>query len=290
MTSWSKKVTWPIPRLQLRPMTPCWLAPALLRPLPISLLRARTVHTIPTMDLTLPSTVPAQTHILTTAHKLEILDHQQYNAPSHLTPDTVLPSPLDQFRAWFAEIQPYVREPEAMSLSTATARGVPSARVLLLKQVDDRGFVFFTNYGSRKSREMDETGWAAMAWYWREVSRQVRVVGKVEKVGTEESEAYFRSRPLGSRIGAWASKQSTVVAEGEVAKRVEEAKAKFGVQGEDETAEVPLPEFWGGWRVVPHEVEFWLGKPSRLHDRVRYLRKEGSPDDSPEWTIEMLSP
>jgi pyridoxamine-phosphate oxidase len=138
-----------------------------------------------------------------------------------------------------------------MSLSTCTRSGIPSSRIVLLKQVDPRGFVFFTNYASRKSRELQENPRAALAFFWREVSRQVRVVGRVEKVSKEESEAYFKSRPVGSRIGAWASRQSSVVGEEEVGKRVEEIQHKFGViDGATET-DIPLPEFWGGWRVIP---------------------------------------
>ncbi|KAI0699271.1 pyridoxamine 5'-phosphate oxidase [Cerioporus squamosus] len=217
--------------------------------------------------------------------KLRILAHEQYDAPESLSPHTVDPDPLAQFRAWFtsAQVQRAVHEPEAMTLCTATAAGIPSARVLLLKQVDARGFVFFTNYTSRKSRELDENPRAALAFYWREVHKQVRVVGRVERVSREESEEYFHSRPIGSQVGAWASKQSSVVGEGELQARVEKIKERFG-------EEVPAPDFWGGWRVIPDEVEFWLGKPSRLHDRVRYLRVEGSPDDAPQWKIERLSP
>ncbi|TFK89566.1 pyridoxamine 5'-phosphate oxidase [Polyporus arcularius HHB13444] len=217
--------------------------------------------------------------------KIRILAHEQYDAPESLSPSTVDPDPLAQFRTWFtsAQVQGAVHEPEAMTLCTATAAGIPSARVLLLKQVDARGFVFFTNYASRKSRELAENPRAALAFYWREVHKQVRVVGRVERVSREESEEYFHSRPIGSQVGAWASKQSSVVGEGELQARVEKIKERFG-------EDVPAPDFWGGWRVIPDEVEFWLGKPSRLHDRVRYLRVEGSPDDAPQWQIERLSP
>ena len=141
-----------------------------------------------------------------------------------------------------------------MSLSTCTRDGIPSSRVVLLKQVDARGFVFFTNYTSRKSRELTENPRAALAFYWREVSRQVRVVGTVERVARAESDAYFKSRPLGSRIGAWASKQSGVVKEGEVAERVQEIKKRFDVPDGANEADVPPPEFWGGWRVIPQYV------------------------------------
>lgn len=188
--------------------------------------------------------------------RLKVLSHRQYHTPDPLSPHKVKPSPLDQFREWFTEAQGAVLEPEAMSLSTVTASGVPSSRFVLFKELDGRGFVFYTNYTSRKSQELLENPRAALAFYWREVHRQVRVVGRVEKVDEVQSEEYFRSRPLGSRLGAWASPQSSVVGEGEVKTRLEKVKQDFGVVdssvGETEqNVDVPLPEFWGGWRVVP---------------------------------------
>ncbi|KAG6844659.1 hypothetical protein H0H87_005027 [Tephrocybe sp. NHM501043] len=216
--------------------------------------------------------------------QLKVLPHHQYITKEGLSPSSVAPSPIDQFRAWFKQaVEGKVEEPEAMSLSTATASGIPSARMVLFKELDHRGFVFFTNYTSRKSHELLANPHAALVFYWREVHRSVRVVGRVEKVSVEESSEYFHSRPVESQMGAWASKQSSVVGEGEVRERLKKLEQKFG-------QDVPLPEFWGGWRVVPNEVEFWIGKPSRLHDRIRYLRVEGSSDDDPEWKIERLAP
>jgi len=224
--------------------------------------------------------------------KLAITSHQQYHTPDNLSPTTVAPSPLDQFRAWFTEVSQNdsVKEPEAMSLSTATPSGIPSARIVLFKQLDSRGFIFFTNYTSRKSQELLANPRAALVFYWREVHRSVRVVGRVEKVSREESKEYFRSRPIGSQLGAWASKQSTVVGETELHARLEKFQERFGVSEGDVEGEAPLPDFWGGWRVVPEEVEFWAGKPSRLHDRIRYLLTDGSSSDTPQWRIERLAP
>ena len=233
---------------------------------------------------------------------VKLTTHNQYTSP-RLVPNHLNPNPLLQFSSWFSSALspppsvPPVREPEAMSISSVSSNGIPSSRIVLLKSVDSRGFIFFTNYTSRKSLELAGNGFAALAFHWKEVSRQIRVVGKVEKVDRKGSEEYFQSRPLGSRIGAWASTQSQVVGEGTLAQRVEEMKNKFG-------EDVPCPEHWGGWRVVPlyvdlsghrwtstdhrSEVEFWCGQPSRLHDRFRYTRPQEG--ESSEWKIERLAP
>jgi len=217
--------------------------------------------------------------------QIKVLPHYQYNTVEDLSPSSVAPSPIDQFRIWFKDVvkSGLVREPEAISLSTATPEGIPSARMVLFKELDPRGFVFFTNYTSRKSQELIENPHAALVFYWREVHRSVRVVGTVEKISRTESDDYFHTRPIGSQLGAWASKQSTAIGEGEVRDRLHKLEQKFGDN-------VPLPEFWGGWRVIPNEVEFWIGKPSRLHDRVRYLRVGHSSETNPEWKIERLAP
>ncbi|OAX40955.1 pyridoxamine 5'-phosphate oxidase [Rhizopogon vinicolor AM-OR11-026] len=223
--------------------------------------------------------------------RLQVQGHLQYDTPDHITPSNLHPSPLEQFHIWFNDARnANVREPDAMSLSTATASGIPSSRMVLFKQLDKRGFVFYTNYTSRKSRELEENPQAALLFFWREMSRQVRVLGTVEKLSKEENEEYFKSRPVGTQLGAWASKQSSVVGEDVLASRLAKFVEQFGVQTSDKDGDVPLPDFWGGWRVIPREVEFWLGKPSRLHDRVRYLRVAGSPEDQPRWIVDRLSP
>ncbi|KAE9388342.1 pyridoxamine 5'-phosphate oxidase [Gymnopus androsaceus JB14] len=212
--------------------------------------------------------------------KIQVLPHRQYQTSDSLTPSTVSPSPIDQFRIWFKQVveDGIVKEPEAISLSTATPSGIPSARMVLFKELDERGF------------ELIQNPYAAIVFYWREIHKSVRVMGKVEKISREESEAYFRSRPVGSQLGAWASKQSSVVAEGEVQDRLKKLEERFA-SSNGSGVDIPMPDFWGGWRVIPRSVsKFWCGKPSRLHDRVRYLREEGSPMENPSWKVELLAP
>lgn len=190
------------------------------------------------------------------------------------------PDPIRQFQRWFDEATSAgLIEPNAMTLATATRDGHPSARMVLLKGFDARGFVFYTNYESRKGGELEQNPQAALVFFWVELERQVRVEGRVERAAPEESDAYFASRPLGSQIGAWASAQSRVIAGREP---LERRTAEL----EDEYAgrEVPRPSQWGGYRVVPHVIEFWQGRPSRLHDRLRYRQKDGG------WIVERLSP
>lgn len=190
--------------------------------------------------------------------------------------------PIQQFQKWFHEaLAAEITEPNAMVLATVDAAGQPSTRVVLLKAVDERGFSFFTNYESRKGREMASNPRAALTFPWIELERQVCITGRVSKVSREESDAYFNQRPRGSRLGAWASpKQSEVVPDRAT---LEERMRRFEAQhpGED----VPLPPYWGGYILAPDAVEFWQGRPSRLHDRLRYSRQ---PDGA--WKIERLSP
>ncbi|MES2353828.1 MAG: pyridoxamine 5'-phosphate oxidase [Pseudomonadota bacterium] len=196
----------------------------------------------------------------------------------------ILPDPFLQFDKWFNEaLAAEIPEPNTMTLATAapTAGGLarPSARILLLKGYDNRGFTFFTNHESRKGQELAVNPFASMLFHWIELERQVRIEGRVEKVTAMESDAYFASRPLLSRIGAWASPQSQIIGsrqwlEEELAKMTE----KFN-------EEVPRPTYWGGYRLIPDRIEFWQGRPSRLHDRILY-----SPENTGHWQIERLSP
>ncbi len=192
----------------------------------------------------------------------------------------VLPHPNDQFHHWLDEaVKSRALEPSAMTLATVSAEGRPSTRVLLLKGADERGLVWFTNYQSRKGRELAANPFAAMQFFWPELERVVRIEGRVEEVAAPESDAYFHSRPLGSRIGAWASPQSSVLASREV---LEQAWAEHQASlGEDP----PRPEHWGGYRLVPDRWEFWQGRPSRLHDRIAYQRQ-----DDGSWQLSRLAP
>jgi pyridoxamine 5'-phosphate oxidase len=186
--------------------------------------------------------------------------------------------PFQQFAQWFEEVRPHQSDPTAMALATSTRAGRPSVRTVLLKAVDDRGFVFYTNYESRKAREMAETGRASLLFYWSALERQVRINGTVEKVSEAESDAYFATRPIESRWSVYASQQSQPIHSREALQsRYDVARTTYGEQ-------VPRPAWWGGYRVIPDEFEFWQGRPNRLHDRLQYVR-EGT-----AWRRERLAP
>jgi pyridoxamine 5'-phosphate oxidase len=190
-------------------------------------------------------------------------------------------NPFRQFDAWFAQaVDAKLPEPNTMTLATVDSRGRPSARIVLIKGVDERGFMFFTNYESRKGRELADNPHASLLFYWIELERQVRIEGTVVKASPAESDQYYESRPLGSRIGAWASEQSQVIESRAVLEaREKEISAKYGEHP-------PRPPHWGGYRLIPDAIEFWQGRPSRLHDRLLYTRAvEGG-----DWQIARLSP
>jgi len=189
-------------------------------------------------------------------------------------------NPVDQFTIWFDEaISADVIEPNAMILSTVSQAGSPSSRTVLLKGLEEDGFIFFTNYESEKGKEIAQNNNVSLLFLWLDLERQVRISGKAIKLSTEESEVYFKSRPRNSQIGAWASKQSEVVPDRQYLEdRFKTMRVKF------EDQEIPLPDFWGGYKVIPSRIEFWQGRPNRLHDRILYSKNEN------EWKIERLSP
>lgn len=191
-------------------------------------------------------------------------------------------NPIDQFSSWFEEaMKAAIPEPNAFTLATTNSKGLPSARVVLLKELNEKGFVFFTNYGSRKAQDLDYCPHAAMVFLWLELQRQVRIEGQVEKISVQESEAYFQSRPKGSQIGAWASPQSQVVEN----RSVLDAEVEKLSQQYADREHLPLPPFWGGYLVKPYRIEFWQGRVSRLHDRFEYLLEEDQ-----RWKIQRLAP
>jgi len=191
------------------------------------------------------------------------------------------PDPIRQFNAWLAEAASHhLLEPNAMTLATVDGDGQPWTRTVLLKICDERGFTFFTNYAGAKGRHLDGNPRAALTFWWGALERQVNITGTVTKVSHEESESYFHSRPFSSQIGAWASAQSEVVEDrDQLERQFADALAKYG------ETEIPLPPHWGGYRVTPRTIEFWQGRTSRLHDRLRFTRSGGE-----SWLVERLSP
>ena len=192
---------------------------------------------------------------------------------------TAQKNPFEQFKVWFDDAVNFpMMEPNAMALSTVSSDGRPSSRIVLLKRYDENGFVFFTNYESRKGKELETNPYASLLFYWDKLERQIRIEGITEKISIEESDDYFQSRPYESRLGAWASKQSEVLpSRFTLIREVAKLLVKY-------PAKVPLPPFWGGYRLKPDMFEFWQGRPSRLHDRIRYSNRGGL------WIIERLYP
>ena len=196
-----------------------------------------------------------------------------------LSEEDVQPNPIDQFKIWFEQAQhAELPEPNAMTVASVDQNGKPSARVVLIKEVTQKGFVFFTNYESRKGQALLTNPHAALLFFWPELERQIRIEGSVEKISDQESDEYFHSRPLDSRIGAWASPQSKVISgRGELVAKAAEYALKFALNP-------PRPPHWGGFRVKPEAAEFWQGRPSRLHDRIHYTLEQNT------WKIERLAP
>ena len=189
--------------------------------------------------------------------------------------------PIEQFEDWFSyACETVSMDPNAVTVSTVDGRGRPSSRTVLLKYFDKQGFVFFTNYESKKAQQIERNPWVSMLFFWSDAARQVKIRGKAERIPTKESLKYFMSRPRGSQIGAWVSAQSSVISSRSLLEnKFQEIKEKFSRK------DVPLPSFWGGYRVVPEEIEFWQGRRNRLHDRFQFTRQ-----DDGSWSIERLAP
>jgi pyridoxamine 5'-phosphate oxidase len=212
---------------------------------------------------------------------MDIGNLRQEYALAELKRQDLYQDPFDQFELWFKQAcDANLLEPNAMSLATASARAEPSVRIVLLKYFDREGFVFFTNYESRKAKQIQENPQVALLFFWAALERQVQILGTATRISTADSLKYFATRPRGSQIGAWCSQQSTAISSRKMLEmKFEEIKRKFL------NREIPLPSFWGGYRVFPHSFEFWQGRTNRLHDRFLY-----SPQADNSWAIQRLSP
>ena len=212
---------------------------------------------------------------------MDLSDLRQSYTLGSFSEGDLLKSPFEQFEKWFREAEKCeVDEPNAMCLATADTSGLPSTRVVLLKDFSDKGLTFFTNYQSRKAKELDANPQAAASFLWLPLQRQVNVIGRVERIAKAESLKYFLSRPFGSQLGAWASPQSKVITSRNILEtKLDQMKRKFA------DGKVPLPDHWGGYRIVPESFEFWQGRESRLHDRFIYRRNELG-----QWLAERLAP
>jgi pyridoxamine 5'-phosphate oxidase len=210
----------------------------------------------------------------------KIADLRRNYTQAGLLESEIVANPYAQFKLWFEQaVAADILEPNAMTIATVTPEGKPSARIVLLKDFDDRGFVFYTNYNSQKGVELQHCPYAALVFLWGDLERQVRIEGKVELVAESEATAYFHSRPASSQLGAWASEQSTIIKDRSI---LEQKLHQLETEYQDTI--IPKPPHWGGVRVIPQEIEFWQGRPSRLHDRLRYQLVDGI------WQIDRLAP
>jgi pyridoxamine 5'-phosphate oxidase len=218
---------------------------------------------------------------------MNVADLRKNYTQAGLLETDLLANPFLQFQLWFEQaVAANLAEPNAMTLATVTAEGKPSARIVLLKAFDDRGFVFYTNYHSQKGVELQTCPFAALVFLWHDLERQVRIEGKVELVSEAEATAYFHSRPVSSQLGAWASEQSMIIPDRSILEtRLHQLETEYlDPIGQRSYRQIPKPPHWGGVRVIPQEIEFWQGRPSRLHDRLRYQLVDGT------WQIARLAP